>query len=95
MTLGELTLELQHELLDDRLHRRRRQRLERDDGVEPVAELRAEDPFDGGLRLVVGAAVLAKPIDAALISREPAFEVRISTVFRKSALRPVLSVSVA
>ena len=36
-----------------------------------------------------------KPMAAALISREPAFEVRISTTLRKSALRPVLSVSAA
>ena len=31
----------------------------------------------------------------ALISREPAFDVMISTTWRKSALRPLLSVSVA
>jgi hypothetical protein len=41
--LGELRLELQDELLDDRLHHLRRQRVERDDGVEAVAELGAED----------------------------------------------------
>ena len=37
----------------------------------------------------------AKSILPALISRDPALEVRISTTFRKSAFRPVLSVSVA
>ena len=30
-----------------------------------------------------------------VLSRDPAFDVRINTTFRKSALRPVLSVSVA
>ena len=48
--IGELALELQDELLDDRLHRLGRQRLERDDGVEPVAEFRAEHALDGGFR---------------------------------------------
>ena len=36
-----------------------------------------------------------KPIVPALSSREPAFDVMISTTWRKSALRPLLSVSVA
>ena len=38
---------------------------------------------------------VAKPIVPALISREPALLVMISTTWRKSALRPLLSVSVA
>ena len=37
----------------------------------------------------------ANPMLPALISREPAFDVMISTTCRKSALRPLLSVSVA
>jgi len=36
-----------------------------------------------------------KPMEAVLISRDPALDVRISTTLRKSALRPVLSVKVA
>ena len=36
-----------------------------------------------------------KPMLPALISRDPAFDVMISTTCRKSALRPLLSVSVA
>ena len=36
-----------------------------------------------------------KPIEPTLISREPAFDVMISTTWRKSARRPLLSVSVA
>ena len=35
------------------------------------------------------------PMAVSLISREPAFDVRMSTTFRKSAFRPVLSVKVA
>jgi len=42
-----------------------------------------------------GPAAWPKPIDAADSSREPALEVMISTTCRKSALRPLLSVSVA
>src|SRR5450759_3000272 len=40
--LGQLLFELDDELVDDRLHHLRRERLEADDRVEPVAELRAE-----------------------------------------------------
>src|SRR6187200_1087637 len=50
LALGELRLELQDELLEDRLHRLLRQRPERDDGVQAVSEFGAEGSLDGGLR---------------------------------------------
>src|SRR4029079_10411479 len=50
LALGQLRLELQDELLDNRLHRLLRQRSERDDGVEAVAKFGAEGSLDGGLR---------------------------------------------
>src|SRR5204863_410229 len=55
-------------------------------------KMRSIAAFD---RLIGVLASSEKPIAAALISREPAFDVRISTTLRKSALRPVLSVSAA
>src|SRR5262249_5502417 len=47
---GKLLLELDDEIVDDRLHHVRGQRLEVDDRVETVPELRTEHPFDGGFR---------------------------------------------
>ena len=46
VAVGELGLELQHELLDHLGDDLRRQVGEGDDGVEPVAELRREQPVD-------------------------------------------------
>jgi hypothetical protein len=97
LALAQLGLELEHELVDDRLHHVERQRLEGDDPVEAVPELGREEALE---RLAAAALVSftwspAKPIVAWLISREPAFEVMIRITWRKSAFRPVLSVSVA
>ena len=44
--LAQLRLELEHELVDDRLHHLGRQRAERDDAVEAVAELRGEEALN-------------------------------------------------
>jgi hypothetical protein len=75
--------------------------------VEAIAELRAEHLFNGLFRAVLrhlsaGCRRSArpqrdsqKPMVPALNSRDPAFDVMISTTWRKSALRPLLSVSVA
>jgi len=99
--LAKLRLQLQDELLDDRLHDGGGQRLEAHDGVEPVAELRAENALDrflraqpGGFRARRAGRAGAEADRPALISREPALDVRITTTCRKSAFRPVLSVSV-
>src|SRR5882672_12069231 len=46
VAVGELLLELEDELVDDAPNGFRRQRLERDDGIEPIAELRREHAVD-------------------------------------------------
>src|SRR5262249_13134402 len=50
VAVRKLALELQNELVDDRFHRFRSERLERDDGVQAVAELWIEHAFDRRLR---------------------------------------------
>ncbi len=60
LPLAQLRLELHHELVDDRLHHLGGQRLEGDDPVEPVAELRVEEALErllpAGLRVLLAVA---------------------------------------
>src|SRR3546814_10142215 len=46
LALGELQLQLQHELVDDARNHRRRQVAERYDRIQAVAELRREHALD-------------------------------------------------
>jgi hypothetical protein len=58
---GELGLQLQDELLDDGLHHLEAQRVEGDDGVEAVAELRREQAFDRFLATALGDLLVRVP----------------------------------
>ena len=64
-----------------------------DDRVEPVAELRREQPLDVG-HLVALLRAVVKPIVDLFIVSAPALVVMMMMTLRKSALRPLLSVSV-
>ena len=67
VAVGELRLELQHELLDHHADHVGIEMRERHDGIEPVAELRRELPVD---RLVIVAFPLAAGEAERLLARD-------------------------
>ena len=82
-------------LVDDRSISAVPERVEGDGGVEPVAELRRERPLERAARRAALAAARANPMRRSDRSRAPALVVMIRMTWRKSALRPCESVSVA
>ena len=91
--LIQLNLQLDDELVHHLMDHLGRQVIEPDNVVQTVTELRREDLLD----LSIASVLLSRwirPMDLRSVSRTPALVVITNTTLRKSALRPLLSVSV-